>query len=195
MLLSATLSQGLLRYTTWQKRTWQRRVGRPRFQATVWPVTNGEFPSRSGPRPSCLLEERPELISKVHIFANSLRRFCVHTADTECLMPVPSPRGSSLTVRRRVKSCWHPLTSTTLSTSLDTPRYCVSSNRHWPEVPDRPLQKTDPGHPSPLKVFFKAGLLGTLEEMRDDRLAKLITRTQAVCRGFLMRVEFQKMVL
>ncbi|KAL4700383.1 hypothetical protein H8959_014387 [Pygathrix nigripes] len=29
--------------------------------------------------------------------------------------------------------------------------------------------------------------------MRDDRLAKLITRTQAVCRGFLMRVEFQKM--
>lgn len=45
-----------------------------------------------------------------------------------------------------------------------------------------------------LKVFFKAGLLGTLEEMRDDRLAKLITRTQAVCRGFLMRVEFQKMM-
>uniref|UniRef100_A0A6I8P478 Myosin heavy chain 3 n=1 Tax=Ornithorhynchus anatinus TaxID=9258 RepID=A0A6I8P478_ORNAN len=45
------------------------------------------------------------------------------------------------------------------------------------------------------KVFFKAGLLGTLEEMRDDRLAKLITRTQAVCRGFLMRVEFQKMTL
>ncbi|XP_074081220.1 myosin-3-like isoform X2 [Macrotis lagotis] len=44
------------------------------------------------------------------------------------------------------------------------------------------------------KVFFKAGLLGTLEEMRDDRLAKLITRTQALCRGFLMREEFQKMV-
>ncbi|XP_053309051.1 myosin-3 [Spea bombifrons] len=44
------------------------------------------------------------------------------------------------------------------------------------------------------KVFFKAGLLGTLEEMRDDRLALLITRTQAVCRGFLMRVEFQRMM-
>ncbi|KAH0629552.1 hypothetical protein JD844_011704 [Phrynosoma platyrhinos] len=29
------------------------------------------------------------------------------------------------------------------------------------------------------KVFFKAGLLGLLEEMRDDRLALLITRTQA----------------
>ncbi|OCT63132.1 hypothetical protein XELAEV_18044229mg [Xenopus laevis] len=44
------------------------------------------------------------------------------------------------------------------------------------------------------KVFFKAGLLGTLEEMRDERLAQLITRTQAMCRGFLMRVEFKKMM-
>ncbi|XP_078510886.1 myosin heavy chain, skeletal muscle, adult-like [Lissotriton helveticus] len=44
------------------------------------------------------------------------------------------------------------------------------------------------------KVFFKAGILGTLEEMRDERLAQLITRTQAMCRGFLMRVEFQKMM-
>uniref|UniRef100_F6Y7C9 Myosin-2 n=1 Tax=Ornithorhynchus anatinus TaxID=9258 RepID=F6Y7C9_ORNAN len=44
------------------------------------------------------------------------------------------------------------------------------------------------------KVFFKAGLLGLLEEMRDEKLAQLITRTQARCRGFLMRVEYQKMV-
>ncbi|XP_037666753.1 myosin-2 isoform X4 [Choloepus didactylus] len=44
------------------------------------------------------------------------------------------------------------------------------------------------------KVFFKAGLLGLLEEMRDDKLAHLITRTQAMCRGFLARVEYQKMV-
>ncbi|XP_018408819.1 PREDICTED: myosin-4-like isoform X2 [Nanorana parkeri] len=44
------------------------------------------------------------------------------------------------------------------------------------------------------KVFFKAGLLGTLEEMRDEKLAQLITRTQALCRGFLMRVEFTKMM-
>ncbi|KAM6111284.1 myosin-1B isoform 2-T2 [Pterocles gutturalis] len=43
------------------------------------------------------------------------------------------------------------------------------------------------------KVFFKAGLLGLLEEMRDEKLAQLITRTQAMCRGFLMRVEFKKM--
>ncbi|XP_030317558.1 myosin heavy chain, skeletal muscle, adult isoform X3 [Calypte anna] len=44
------------------------------------------------------------------------------------------------------------------------------------------------------KVFFKAGLLGLLEEMRDEKLAQLITRTQAMCRGFLMRVEYQRMV-
>ncbi|KAM7001778.1 myosin-1B-like isoform 2-T2 [Passerculus sandwichensis] len=44
------------------------------------------------------------------------------------------------------------------------------------------------------KVFFKAGLLGLLEEMRDEKLAELITRTQARCRGFLMRVEYRRMV-
>uniref|UniRef100_A0A3P9JF71 Myosin, heavy chain b n=1 Tax=Oryzias latipes TaxID=8090 RepID=A0A3P9JF71_ORYLA len=44
------------------------------------------------------------------------------------------------------------------------------------------------------KVFFKAGLLGTLEEMRDEKLAELVTMTQALCRGFLMRKEFVKMM-
>ncbi|XP_054134639.1 myosin heavy chain, skeletal muscle, adult-like isoform X3 [Melozone crissalis] len=44
------------------------------------------------------------------------------------------------------------------------------------------------------KVFFKAGLIGVLEEMRDEKLAQLITRTQARCRGFLARVEYQRMV-
>ncbi|KAM4762051.1 myosin heavy chain, skeletal muscle, adult-like isoform 1-T1 [Cyanocitta cristata] len=44
------------------------------------------------------------------------------------------------------------------------------------------------------KVFFKAGLIGLLEEMRDEKLAQLITRTQAMCRGFLMRVEYRRMV-
>uniref|UniRef100_A0A6Q2ZMC2 Myosin heavy chain 7 n=1 Tax=Esox lucius TaxID=8010 RepID=A0A6Q2ZMC2_ESOLU len=44
------------------------------------------------------------------------------------------------------------------------------------------------------KVFFKAGLLGTLEEMRDDRLALIITNFQARSRGLLARIEFQKIV-
>jgi myosin heavy subunit len=43
-------------------------------------------------------------------------------------------------------------------------------------------------------VFFKAGLLGTLEEMRDDRLALIITGMQARSRGLLARIEFQKIV-
>uniref|UniRef100_W5N211 Myosin, heavy chain b n=1 Tax=Lepisosteus oculatus TaxID=7918 RepID=W5N211_LEPOC len=47
-----------------------------------------------------------------------------------------------------------------------------------------------------LKSFpsISAGLLGTLEEMRDEKLAALITITQALCRGFVMRVEFKKMM-
>ncbi|XP_048831315.1 myosin-6-like [Brienomyrus brachyistius] len=44
------------------------------------------------------------------------------------------------------------------------------------------------------KVFFKAGLLGTLEEMRDEQLARIITRIQANSRGLLMREEFKKLV-
>ncbi|XP_071348037.1 myosin-7-like isoform X2 [Trachinotus anak] len=44
------------------------------------------------------------------------------------------------------------------------------------------------------KVFFKAGLLGLLEEMRDERLSKIITAIQARSRGLLSRIEYQKMV-
>uniref|UniRef100_A0A3B4YIN7 Myosin-7 n=1 Tax=Seriola lalandi dorsalis TaxID=1841481 RepID=A0A3B4YIN7_SERLL len=44
------------------------------------------------------------------------------------------------------------------------------------------------------KVFFKAGLLGLLEEMRDERLSKIITAIQARSRGVLSRIEYQKMV-
>ncbi|KAK2522710.1 hypothetical protein Q9966_012365 [Columba livia] len=44
------------------------------------------------------------------------------------------------------------------------------------------------------KVFFKAGLIGLLEEMRDEKLAEIMTMIQARCRGYLMRVEYRKMV-
>ncbi|XP_046879893.1 myosin-7-like [Hypomesus transpacificus] len=44
------------------------------------------------------------------------------------------------------------------------------------------------------KVFFKAGLLGVLEEMRDDRLSLIITGLQSRARGLLARIEFQKIV-
>ncbi|XP_035236692.1 myosin-7-like [Anguilla anguilla] len=44
------------------------------------------------------------------------------------------------------------------------------------------------------KVFFKAGLLGHLEEMRDERLAKIVTMLQAICRGKIMRTERQTLL-
>ncbi|XP_073732182.1 myosin, heavy chain 7B, cardiac muscle, beta a isoform X1 [Misgurnus anguillicaudatus] len=43
------------------------------------------------------------------------------------------------------------------------------------------------------KVFFKAGLLGHLEELRDQRLAKILTMLQAASRGKIMRMELNKM--
>jgi len=45
------------------------------------------------------------------------------------------------------------------------------------------------------KVFFKAGTLADLEEMRDNVLAVIISKIQARARGKLMRVEFQKMLI
>ncbi|XP_038654549.1 myosin-7-like [Scyliorhinus canicula] len=45
------------------------------------------------------------------------------------------------------------------------------------------------------KVFFRSGLLGLLEEMRDKRLAKVLTLMQAKCRGRLARLEFRKLVM
>ncbi|CAM4680553.1 unnamed protein product [Leuciscus chuanchicus] len=44
------------------------------------------------------------------------------------------------------------------------------------------------------KVFFKAGLLGHLEDMRDERLSKILTLLQAFCRGKLMQMERRRMM-
>merc|ERR1711962_476329 len=43
------------------------------------------------------------------------------------------------------------------------------------------------------KVFFRAGIIGELEEMRDERLSKIIAQFQAYCKGHLARIEFKKM--
>ncbi|XP_060930084.1 myosin-7B-like [Limanda limanda] len=45
------------------------------------------------------------------------------------------------------------------------------------------------------KVFFKAGLLGLLEEMRDTRLSEILTVVQAMCRGKLQRKQREKLIL
>lgn len=44
-------------------------------------------------------------------------------------------------------------------------------------------------------MFFKAGLLGQLEDMRDSRLSQILTIVQAMSRGKLMRMERDKMML
>merc|ERR1711931_303499 len=43
------------------------------------------------------------------------------------------------------------------------------------------------------KVFFRAGIVGELEEMRDERLSKIIAQFQAYCKAHLQRIEFKKM--
>ncbi|KAK7078910.1 putative TRAFAC class myosin-kinesin ATPase superfamily [Halocaridina rubra] len=43
------------------------------------------------------------------------------------------------------------------------------------------------------KVFFRAGVLGSLEEIRDNRLAKIMTWLQAWIRGYRSRKAFQKL--
>ncbi|XP_076459070.1 myosin heavy chain, striated muscle-like isoform X2 [Babylonia areolata] len=43
------------------------------------------------------------------------------------------------------------------------------------------------------KVFFKAGVLGMLEDMRDERLSKIIAMFQAFIRGYLMRKAYKKL--
>ena len=66
--------------------------------------------------------------------------------------------------------------------------------RVWAVTARRVLQAMD-DHPfPPPQVFFKAGLLGVLEELRDQRLAKVLTLLQARGRGRLMRLEYQRLL-
>lgn len=43
------------------------------------------------------------------------------------------------------------------------------------------------------KIFFKAGVLGRLEEMREERLTRIVIMLQAQIRGHLIRSEYQRM--
>nr|XP_053645276.1 myosin heavy chain, muscle-like [Cherax quadricarinatus] len=43
------------------------------------------------------------------------------------------------------------------------------------------------------KVFFRAGVLGTLEEIRDERLSKMMSWLQAWVRGFISRKSYVKL--
>lgn len=43
------------------------------------------------------------------------------------------------------------------------------------------------------QVFFRAGVLGQMEELRDDRLSKIVSWLQSWVRGYLSRKEFKKL--
>ncbi|VEL19020.1 unnamed protein product [Protopolystoma xenopodis] len=43
------------------------------------------------------------------------------------------------------------------------------------------------------KIFFKAGTLAVLEDMRDEKLNSLISLFQAQIRGYLMRRQYKKL--
>ncbi|XP_032677926.1 myosin heavy chain, muscle isoform X5 [Odontomachus brunneus] len=43
------------------------------------------------------------------------------------------------------------------------------------------------------KVFFRAGVLGQMEELRDERLSKIVSWMQAYIRGYLTRKDYQKL--
>jgi myosin heavy subunit len=44
------------------------------------------------------------------------------------------------------------------------------------------------------KVFFKAGTLGHLEDLRDQALSRIIARLQAQVRGYCMKKDYKKML-
>merc|ERR1712196_202992 len=43
------------------------------------------------------------------------------------------------------------------------------------------------------KLFFRSGIVGELEEMRDERLSKIVSQFQAFCKGHLMGIEYHRM--
>ncbi|XP_076397222.1 myosin heavy chain isoform X11 [Megachile rotundata] len=43
------------------------------------------------------------------------------------------------------------------------------------------------------KVFFRAGVLGQMEEFRDERLSKIVSWMQAYIRGYLARKDYKKL--
>ena len=57
-------------------------------------------------------------------------------------------------------------------------------------IPDFDQDSYRCGH---TKVFFKAGVLGILEELRDDKLTAIVNNLQGWVRGFLQRANHDKL--
>ncbi|CAH4028638.1 unnamed protein product [Pieris brassicae] len=58
------------------------------------------------------------------------------------------------------------------------------------ETTDLDVESYRLGH---TKVFFRAGVLGQMEELRDDRLSKIVSWLQSYIRGYLSRKEFKRL--
>merc|ERR1712168_1727657 len=43
------------------------------------------------------------------------------------------------------------------------------------------------------KVFFRSGIVGELEEMRDEKISRIVSQFQAYCKGHLTRLAYKKM--
>merc|ERR1712168_1202927 len=43
------------------------------------------------------------------------------------------------------------------------------------------------------KVFFRSGIVGELEDLRDERLSKILSQFQAYCKGNLQRKQYEHM--
>ncbi|XP_071547346.1 myosin heavy chain, muscle-like isoform X33 [Panulirus ornatus] len=82
-------------------------------------------------------------------------------------------------------------------------RYCILASKPAAAAPDEKSaskiileiveleeEKYRIGH---TKVFFRAGVLGALEEIRDDRLAKIISWLQAWIRGYTSRKVYKRL--
>ena len=69
----------------------------------------------------------------------------------------------------------------------------INSKLCWPEhltsVPPPSSLLT----PVDLQVFFRAGVLGQMEELRDERLSKIFSWLQSWVRGYFTRREFKKL--
>ena len=68
----------------------------------------------------------------------------------------------------------------------------INSKLCWPEH----LTSAPPTSlltPADLQVFFRAGVLGQMEELRDERLSKIFSWLQSWVRGYFTRREFKKL--
>ena len=65
-----------------------------------------------------------------------------------------------------------------------------ASSKVLAAIPDFDQDSYRCGH---TKVFFKAGVLGILEEFRDDKLTAIVNNLQAWIRGYQQRASYEKL--